>query len=50
MAGWEHTVDWSCAYLRGDALMGKTHRDIADDQDILRANCSLFVDMHSKTT
>ena len=46
-AGWEHTMQWTCATLKGDVLLGRQHKMISNDQTIVRANCSLFVDLHT---
>ena len=45
--GWHHTAQWTCATIKGDVLLGKQHKIIANDENLLRANCSLFVDLHT---
>jgi len=44
--GWEHTMSWSCATIKGDALWGKEHKFIAAEP-LKSMNCSLFVDLHT---
>ena len=46
--GWHHTIQWSCATIKGIALLGKEHHMIAADTDIKSMNCSLFVDLHTE--
>ena len=41
---WQHTMEWSCATIRGDSLLGKEHRliaDIAADDPFHNMTCSL---------
>ena len=45
--GWEHTIQWSCASIKGIALLGKEHQTIAADA-MKSMNCSLFVDLHTE--
>ena len=40
-------MQWTCATLKGDVLLGRQHKMISNDQTIVRANCSLFVDLHT---